>query len=285
MKNESNEALNLDKLNGEFSELQAKNFSQRYEVKFHQPNTASGFSATLFYDKEKGKFVVGFRGTEISFKNIKTDWETILDAIQDANLTFGKGDFQANALKQFLLNIAPILNGIDSNKIIFVGHSLGGYLAQMAFIYCDKKHKDKLSFSPSEVYTFNAPSVYGWNSPNVIVNPNTIKIMRDILGKYTIDISEKITHIYDNGYIELIASAQYGANNALGIYTGENDHSIKSLVTTLYFYAYLLELKENENKIIKNNSLKESLENLNHFMKNIEIYTKTFITKNHKINK
>ncbi|MCR2040552.1 hypothetical protein CHLV4142_10410, partial [Campylobacter helveticus] len=53
----------------------------------------------------------------------------------------------------------------------------------------------------------------------------------------------------------------------------------------LYFYTYLLELKENENKIIKNNSLKESLENLNHFMKNIEIYTKTFITKNHKINK
>ncbi|ARE80278.1 hypothetical protein [Campylobacter helveticus] len=50
------------KLNGEFSELQAKNFSQRYEVKFHQPNTTSGFSATLFYDKEKGKFVVGFRG-------------------------------------------------------------------------------------------------------------------------------------------------------------------------------------------------------------------------------
>ena len=63
------------------------------------------------------------------------------------------------------------------------------------------------------------------------------------------------------------------------------DHSIIPLTQTLYFYAYLLELKENENKIIKNNSLKESLENLNHFMKNIEIYTKTFITKNHKINK
>lgn len=30
-------------------------------------NTASGFSATLFYDKEKDRFVVGFRGTECSF--------------------------------------------------------------------------------------------------------------------------------------------------------------------------------------------------------------------------
>lgn len=51
-------------LNGEFGEIQAKNFAKKYEIKFHQPNTASGFSATLFYDKEKDKFVVGFRGTE-----------------------------------------------------------------------------------------------------------------------------------------------------------------------------------------------------------------------------
>ncbi|HEG0615241.1 TPA: hypothetical protein SB591_001688, partial [Campylobacter coli] len=51
-------------LNGEFGELQARNFSQRYEIKFHQPNTLSG---SLFYDKEKDKFVVGFRGTECGF--------------------------------------------------------------------------------------------------------------------------------------------------------------------------------------------------------------------------
>ncbi|ECQ7390295.1 lipase family protein, partial [Campylobacter coli] len=53
--------------------------------------------------------------------------------------------------------------------IIFVGHSLGGYLAQMALIYCDIKYKDKLSFSPNEVYTFNSPSVYGWNFPNIAI--------------------------------------------------------------------------------------------------------------------
>ncbi|HEB7545892.1 TPA: hypothetical protein RZH57_001557, partial [Campylobacter coli] len=59
--------------------------------------------------------MVGFRGTD-GF------WS--MDTLADIGLTFGKGDFQANALKQFLLDIAPILNNIDSSKITFVGHSL-----------------------------------------------------------------------------------------------------------------------------------------------------------------
>ena len=51
-------------LNGEFGEIQAQNFAKRYEIRFHQPNTASGFSATLFEDKQKDRFIIGFRGTE-----------------------------------------------------------------------------------------------------------------------------------------------------------------------------------------------------------------------------
>lgn len=47
MRNDANEAFNFDKLNGEFGEIQAKNFAKRYEVIFHQPNTLTGFSATL----------------------------------------------------------------------------------------------------------------------------------------------------------------------------------------------------------------------------------------------
>ncbi|MCR6583890.1 DUF2974 domain-containing protein, partial [Campylobacter insulaenigrae] len=268
-------------LNGEFGELQARNFSQRYEVQFHQPNTTSGFSATLFYDKEKDKFVVGFRGTEVSFKDLKATWETALDTTQDLVLSLN-GNLQSSSLLEFLEQVNKIIKN-KHRSIIFVGHSLGGYLAQMALIYCDIKYKDKLSFSPNEVYTFNAPSVYGWNFPNIAINPNTIKIMQDLLGKYTIDISEKITHIYDNGKIEIIASAQYGSHNRLPIYTGKDSHSIIPLTQTLYFYSYLLELDANHNKV-KDKSFSECIEYLNHFMKNIQIYTETFVLKNNIIN-
>ncbi|MFH5335594.1 alpha/beta hydrolase family protein [Campylobacter coli] len=71
---------------------QTQNFAKRYTIKFHQPNTFSGFSATLFYDIQKDEYIVSFRGTEGIVS---------MDAFADIGLTFGKGDFQANALKQF----------------------------------------------------------------------------------------------------------------------------------------------------------------------------------------
>ena len=67
MRNDANESFNFDKLNGEFGEIQAKNFLKKYDVLIHQPNTHSGFSATLFSDKTKNRFIVGFRGTECRF--------------------------------------------------------------------------------------------------------------------------------------------------------------------------------------------------------------------------
>ncbi|EAK4973332.1 DUF2974 domain-containing protein, partial [Campylobacter jejuni] len=128
----------------------------------HQPNTTSGFSATLFYDKEKDEFIVGFRGTE-------TDnfISSIQDIVQDITLSLN-GNIQSSSLLEFLEQVNKIIKN-KHKRIIFVGHSLGGYLAQMALIYCDIKYKDKLSFSPNEVYTFNSPSVYGWNFPNIAI--------------------------------------------------------------------------------------------------------------------
>lgn len=245
--NSLDEKFNSDKLNGEFGEIQARNFAKRYEVMFHQPNTFSGFSATLFYDKEKDRFVVGFRGTEFSVNSISETRETLKDLGQDIALSLNANP-QSSALLDFLKEVKKIVRAYN-RPIIFVGHSLGGYLAQVALIYCDKKYKDELLFSPKEVYTFNAPSIYGWNLPNVVLNPNTIKILLDFLEKNLIDISEKLTHIYDSGGINIIASAQYGSRNRLPIYTGKDSHSIIPLTQTLYFYSYLLELESNDTTI------------------------------------
>ncbi|HEF9143829.1 TPA: DUF2974 domain-containing protein [Campylobacter coli] len=245
--NSLDEKFNSDKLNGEFGEIQAKNFLKKYDVLIHQPNTHSGFSATLFSDKTKNRFIVGFRGTEFSANNINELLETLKDLGQDIALSLNANP-QSSALLDFLKEVKKIVRAYN-RPIIFVGHSLGGYLAQVALIYCDKKYKDELLFSPKEAYTFNAPSIYGWNLPNVVLNPNTIKILLDFLEKNLIDISKKLTHIYDSGGINIIASAQYGSRNRLPIYTGKDSHSIIPLTQTLYFYSYLLELESNDTTI------------------------------------
>ncbi|ELE4973935.1 DUF2974 domain-containing protein [Campylobacter jejuni] len=263
-------------LNGEFGEIQAKNFAKKYEIKFHQPNTASGFSATLFYDKEKDKFVVGFRGTEGLWS---------MDTLADIGLTFGKGDFQLNALKQFLLNIAPILNKVDSNNIIFIGHSLGGYLAVIAMQFCDTIDRslntqfNAIKFMASQVYTFNSPAID--EIDNMLMRALAALLDKNIMEQVL--NPQKVYCVYDSGGINIIASAQYGSHNRLPIYTGKDSHSIIPLTQTLYFYSYLLELDANHNKV-KDKSFSECIEYLNHFIKNIQIYTETFVLKNNAIN-
>ncbi|EAI0492214.1 DUF2974 domain-containing protein [Campylobacter jejuni] len=263
-------------LNGEFGEIQAKNFAKKYEIKFHQPNTASGFSATLFYDKEKDKFVVGFRGTEGLWS---------MDTLADIGLTFGKGDFQLNALKQFLLDIAPILNKVDSNNIIFTGHSLGGYLAVIAMQFCDTIDRslntqfNAIKFMASQVYTFNSPAID--EIDNMLMRALAALLDKNIMEQVL--NPQKVYCVYDSGGINIIASAQYGSHNRLPIYTGKDSHSIIPLTQTLYFYSYLLELDANHNKV-KDKSFSECIEYLNHFIKNIQIYTETFVLKNNAIN-
>ncbi|EMK3197239.1 DUF2974 domain-containing protein, partial [Campylobacter jejuni] len=129
----------IGKLDGDFSPLQAKQFFSRYDLLIHQPNTESSFSATLFYDKQKDKFIAGFRGTE-------TDnfIDLVQDIAQDITLSLN-GNLQSSFLLEFLEQVNKIIKN-KHKRIIFVGHSLGGYLAQMALIYCDIKYKDKLSF-------------------------------------------------------------------------------------------------------------------------------------------
>ena len=80
-----------DFLGGDFTPTQAKRFFEKYDILIHQPNTESGFSATLFGEKRKQtnteskevsytkdygytNYILAFRGTESSnMGDIKTD--------------------------------------------------------------------------------------------------------------------------------------------------------------------------------------------------------------------
>lgn len=50
---------------GDFGKEQAQRFFERYDLLKHQPNTNSGFSATLFQNKETKEYTLVIRGTEL----------------------------------------------------------------------------------------------------------------------------------------------------------------------------------------------------------------------------
>jgi len=66
-----NDEIKVGTLKGEFNPTQAQRFFERYDLLLHQPNTSSGFSASLFQEKESKEFIFSFRGTEMGSDKIK----------------------------------------------------------------------------------------------------------------------------------------------------------------------------------------------------------------------
>ena len=60
-----------DFLGGDMTPTQAKRFFERYDILIHQPNTESGFSATLFQNKESKEFTLAIISTESKCDGIK----------------------------------------------------------------------------------------------------------------------------------------------------------------------------------------------------------------------
>ena len=156
--------INPEELDGDFSPTQAENFFKRYDLLEHCPNTDSGFSATLFkdlgeFDKKANtrkavdkdsQYILSIRGTELSTN--KTE-ETAKDLHTDFLLGTNRHTKQYFDMIDFIeTKVKPIIyDDITQSyaKMTIVGHSLGGYLAQMfALTY---------SHLVDNVYTYNAP--------------------------------------------------------------------------------------------------------------------------------
>ena len=134
--------------------LRTKAFVNRYELVHHIKNTSiTGFSSTVFYDSKFNNYIIGFRGTELGFKDLVfTDGMIALLGAglnQIASMAMLKSDMY-DAIKEHKTNLGDTS---EISNLVLSGHSLGGHLAQsFAFLYT----KDV-----KELYTFNAPGFGG----------------------------------------------------------------------------------------------------------------------------
>ena len=127
--------------------LSKKGITDYYSYK----NLNTGFAANLFENKTTGEFVIAYRGTERpGLGENENDIKSVLkDFMTDMNLVISNFDEQFNDAWKFFKTVKQ---QHPKSKIVIVGQSLGGALAQ---IVAAKEYT--INRSKVETYTFNAP--------------------------------------------------------------------------------------------------------------------------------
>ena len=177
--------------------LRTKAFVNRYELVHHIKNTSiTGFSSTVFYDSKFKNYIIGFRGTELGFKDLVfTDGMIALLGAglnQIASMAMLKSDMY-DAIKEHKANSNDTS---EVSNLVLSGHSLGGHLAQsFAFLYT----KDV-----KELYTFNAPGFGGAFASLVTISLRFVSFIAKAIMKGI----RWIARLLDpNGFVGKIASS------------------------------------------------------------------------------
>ena len=136
-------------LNGDFTPTQLQHFFEHYDLLEHCPNTDSGFSATLFKDtkadSKDSEYILSIRGTEFKLEQIQ-------DLLNDYYIGTDNSDMNRVIEQYFDMllfyeeTLKPLLQEKGIARINVVGHSLGGYLAQLFAL--------SYPHSINEVYTY-----------------------------------------------------------------------------------------------------------------------------------
>ena len=177
--------------------LRTKAFVNRYELVHHIKNTSiTGFSSTVFYDSKFKNYIIGFRGTELGFKDLVfTDGMIALLGAglnQIASMAMLKSDMY-DVIKEHKANSNDTS---EISNLVLSGHSLGGHLAQsFAFLYT----KDV-----KELYTFNAPGFGGAFASLVTISLRFVSFIAKAIMKGV----RWVARVLDpNGFVGKIASS------------------------------------------------------------------------------
>ncbi|MDZ7784149.1 MAG: hypothetical protein U5K56_14825 [Halioglobus sp.] len=123
-------------MNKGFSIQQFAAFALRYDIVDHIDDPLTGFSATIFFDKETHQKTVAFRGTDIeNIGDINDVFQNFLIATGLSRVAGEIGIGQNGVTDQFLRANGLIDldgNAISPHSVNFTGHSLGGHLATVA---------------------------------------------------------------------------------------------------------------------------------------------------------
>lgn len=125
---------------------QTKNFLSKNIIKAHKCNLDKGFSATLFYNSADNEYILAMHGIDGFFVDMH-------DFYKDENDAFDL--FLGQYIEMLLFYEHEVKPYIQTQRLIVVGNSLGGVLAQ----YFTLSFHNNTNNIVYETYTFNSPGV------------------------------------------------------------------------------------------------------------------------------
>lgn len=215
-------------LNDDFSALnnflpQTINFFKRYTIKAHQSNTATGFSATLFYDKEDKEYILAMRGIDGLFLELKEFYNNSHEIFEL---------FMGQYIDMLMFYEQEVKPCIQTQRLIVVGNSLGGSLAQYFALSFHNNFANNL-----EVYTFNSLGIDD-DIVKKLLNIASEKFFLPFNIKYTLPMKDTIVKTTltssSSDVLEYIKSSLYLPEyiHRLAV----NTENISSIDTNTYVY-------------------------------------------------
>ncbi len=136
-----------------FTPTEAAAFATRYEVIAHQPNTGTGFSGTLFWDKLEHKYTLSFRSTEF-VEDVLADSVGTNEGIAEYGWAFG----QIADMEDWWAELNQTVPGLAGQPVTVTGYSLGGHLATaFAQLRAEAGELSRIQ----HIYTFNGAGTGG----------------------------------------------------------------------------------------------------------------------------
>lgn len=141
-----------------FTATQAQSFiAEGWTIADHISNTRSGFSGTLFKNKETGELVMSFRSTEFVDDAVRDNQATNSLEIKAKGWAFG----QIADMEAWYASLKNNGELSQSDALAVTGYSLGGHLAT-AFNLLRQEEAEKAGGAPNPIvatYTFNGAGV------------------------------------------------------------------------------------------------------------------------------
>jgi|GEM_PF-2238746 len=274
--------------NSGFTSTQSDEFIKHWEVIDHQPDTSSGFSATLFKNKQTGEYVFANRGTaEIYSDVIKADLFGIvlqgkakdqlidmfryfkkLETVEGQAVVYSQSELTVlsslmngatnSQLEDFLVGDIGIGAISNSTSVSVTGHSLGGHLSTWFPAFFGNK--------ATHTFTFNGAGIGGFG----------VEII-DLLTRFFQDgemyslTSSDITNVYAEQGLEVTAGVGAYVGMMMPIFIEDQgliegnlliaNHSIAHLVDSLNVYQ-LMNAIDNSLSIDKMGLFLESASNI-----------------------